>query len=133
MHQVSVKIFYFTTLILPTLYASVFLGLLHEWLDFLNLQIWIIWFLMHLFLYSMVILYQDVDWINMASNDRKQLFTIGLLTTLWFYQKVYTLVYYPSGNFDKQCRREFMILQSSFVLTLVVVLIGSGFAGLIRL
>jgi hypothetical protein len=132
MHKVRVKVFNFTDLFLPILYSSCFLGLIHEWLDILNLQVWIIWFLLHLAILSLFIVYQDMEWLKITSEDKKHLLYISLLTVLWYYQKIYAVLYYPAGNYEPSCKRDFLIIHFSLALTLVVVVAGAATAGLLR-
>ena len=124
--------FNFKDLVLPILYGSVFFGILHEFLDVLNLQVWVVWFLLHLALLSVFIVYEDLSFIRVTASDRKHIFYNSLLLVLWYYQKVYALIYYPSGNFDPSCKRDLLILNFSLVWTLIVVAAGAAFVGLVR-
>ena len=132
MQRIKVNLFYYTDLIIPVLYTSCLLGLLHEWLDILNLQIWILWFLLHIACLAIFIIYEDLNWLRMSSEDRKHLMYINLLSVLWYYQKVYTILYYPTGSYVSSCNRDLLILHFSFALTVVVVVVGAAIAGCFR-
>lgn len=119
-------------IVLPVLYTSCFLGLLHEWVDILHLQVWILWFLLHVFILSLFIIYQDVQLFQVTSKDRKHLLYNVIFATLWYYQRIYSVLYYPSGNFESSCKRDFLIIHSSLVLSLLVVAIGAVFVGLVH-
>ena len=119
-------------LVLPVLYTSCLIGLLHEWIDILHLQVWILWFLMHTLLLSVFIIYQDLNWFIVSTKDRKHLLYNIVLATLWYYQRVFSILYYPSGNYEPACKRDFLIIHSSLALSLVVVAAGAVFVGLVR-
>lgn len=120
-------------IVLPILYTSCIIGLLHEWIDILNLQIWILWFLLHVFMLSLFIIYQDLELFKVTSKDRKHLLYNIIFATLWYYQRIYSILYYPSGNYEPYCKRDFLIIHSSLSLSLVVVAIAAVFVGLVRL
>ena len=130
--MIKVQVFTFKDIVLPILYGSVFFGILHEFLDILNLQVWVVWFLLHLALLSVFIIYNDLSFIQVTASDRKHIFYNILLLVLWYYQKVYALIYYPSGNFDPNCKRDLLVLNFSLVWTLIVVAAGAAFVGLVR-
>ena len=119
-------------IVLPVLYTSCLLGLLHEWIDILHLQVWILWFLLHVFMLSLFIIYQDLQLFQVTSKDRKHLLYNIIIATLWYYQRIYSILYYPSGNYEPSCKRDFLIIHSSLALSLVVVALGAVFVGLVH-
>ena len=119
-------------IVLPTLYTSCIIGLLHEWIDILHLQVWILWFLLHVFMLSLFIIYQDLELFEVTSKDRKHLLYNILFATLWYYQRIYSILYYPTVNYEPTCKRDFLIIHSSLALSLVVVFAGAVFVGLVQ-
>lgn len=120
-------------IVLPILYTSCIIGLLHEWIDILNLQVWILWFLLHVFMLSLFIIYQDLELFKVTSKDRKHLLYNIIFATLWYYQRIYSILYYPTANYEPTCKRDFLIIHSSLALSLVVVALAAVFVGLVRL
>ncbi len=119
-------------IVLPVLYTSCIIGLLHEWIDILHLQVWILWFLLHVFMLSLFIIYQDLELFEVTSKDRKHLLYNIMFATLWYYQRIYSILYYPTDNYKPTCKRDFLIIHSSLALSLVVVALGAVFVGLVR-
>lgn len=132
MQGIKIKIFYFSELLLPVLYTSCLFGILHEFIDILNLQIWVLWFLLHLATLSIFIVYQNQTWFDLDEGSKKHLLYISIITVLWYFQKVYAILYYPTGNFVNTCNRELLILHFSLALTLVVVALGVAIVGCFR-
>jgi hypothetical protein len=132
MQGIKIKIFYFSELLLPVLYTSCLFGILHEFIDILNLQVWVLWFLLHLATLSIFIIYQNQTWFDLDEGSKKHLLYISIITVLWYFQKVYAILYYPTGNFVSTCNRELLILHFSLALTLVVVALGVAIVGCFR-
>lgn len=132
MQGIKIKLFYFSELLIPILYTSCLFGILHEFINILNLQIWILWFLVHLASLSIFIVYQNQPWFQLDEEAKKHLLYILLITVLWYFQKVYAIIYYPNGNFVSTCNKELLILHFSLALTLVVVALGVAIVGCFR-
>jgi len=104
-----VNLFTYKDWMLHLMVISIVLGLVEEWSNIFSLQVWLIWFMVHLVSWSLFIIAVDKELIKMGNDSVKTLFYIGVATVLWFIQHVYGLTNLTSNNFEEGCKRDLLV------------------------
>lgn len=112
------------------LHLSVVLGLIHEWGFFLGIEIWTLWFIIHLIVWSIYVIYIETL-IEVNETIKTHMLYHSLFISLWFYQRIYVLNYQSLQNYEVGCKRDLLVVTSSTTLTILLVSFSAAFTLLI--
>lgn len=121
-----VDVHYVFTIIL---HVSATLGLLNEWINLLYVELWSLYFLTHLLLFSVYAIY--VDLVLKRDVLREHLLYHVAILCLWFYQHVYALNSENVQNFEVGCKRDLLVVTTTTSFTILLMACGGAFSVLV--
>lgn len=111
------------------LHVSAALGLLNEWINLLNVELWSLYFLTHLLVFSVYAIY--VDLVLKRDVLREHLLYHVATLCLWFYQHVFALNSENVMNFEVGCKRDLLVVTTTTTFTVLLMTFGGAFSVLV--
>lgn len=111
------------------LHVSAALGLLNEWINLLNVELWSLYFLTHLLIFSVYAIY--VDLVLKRDVLREHLLYHVATLSLWFYQHVFALNSENVMNFEVGCKRDLLVVTTTTTFTVLLMTFGGAFSVLV--
>jgi len=120
--------FYFVLTAL--LHIDLLLGLIHEWNVLFGVEIWVIWFLCHSAIYTMIVIYVELFTIT-TMFVRKNLLYHSFFLVLWYYQRMYSYNNQSLQSYEIGCKRDFLVLTTTTSFTVILLAFSAMFTWLI--
>lgn len=112
------------------LHVSVFLGLLNEWLNLLSTHFWILWFLVHIVLYTIYVVLVEFS-IQVQPIVKNHLVVHSFFVALWYLQRVFAMNFLSVENYEEGCKRDLLMTTSSVTFTILLLSMSAVFTRLI--
>lgn len=114
----------FNYIFVLTLHCSLALGLLNEWVNVLYIEIWLLWFLLHVLVCSVYAIF--VDLILKQDLLRRHLLYHFVGIALWYYQHVLALTHQNVENYELGCKRDLLVLTTTSSFTIFLMAAGAS-------
>ena len=113
--------------------TSLALGQIEQWSGFYSINVWLIHFLFTLVLLSLFVVMAEKEFLRLSMAERKALHYIIVATTVWWYQKVYTLKTESDSGYAVSCKRDLLLITSVVSTSLLTMSLLSAFTALVFL
>jgi len=112
------------------LHLNLLIGLIHEWNVIFGVEIWVIWFLCHSTIYTMIVLYVEL-FSTTSLFVRKNLLYHSFFLVLWYYQRMFGYNNQSVESYEEGCKRDFLVLTTTTSFTIILLSFSAMFTWLI--
>ena len=113
--------------------TSLVLGQIEQWSGFYSINVWLLHFLFTLIFLSLFVMAAEKEFMRLSIGERKALYYLILATTVWWFQKIYTLKTESDSGYAVSCKRDLLLITSVVSASLLTMSILSAFTALVFL
>ena len=113
------------------LVTSLAVGQIEQWTGFFNVNVWLFHFLFTLIALSLFVIMAEKEYLSLTIAERRAFFYIMLATTVWWYQKVYTLKNEENSGYAVSCKRDLLLVTSVVSTSLLTMSLLSVFTSIV--
>lgn len=113
--------------------TSLAVGQLEQWSGFYSINVWLIHFLFTLIALSLFVIMAEKEFLRLSMGERRALYYLTVATTVWWYQKIYTLKTENGSGYAVSCKRDLLLITSVVSTSLLTMSLLSAFTALVFL
>ena len=111
--------------------TSLLVGQIEQWSGFYNINVWLLHFLFTFLLLSLFVIMAEKEFLRLSTAERKGLHYLIVATTVWWFQKIYSLKTESESGYAVSCKRDLLLVTSVVSTSLLTMSLLSVFTALI--
>ena len=111
--------------------TSLLVGQIEQWSGFYNINVWLLHFLFTFLLLSLFVIMAEKEFLRLSMAERKGLHYLIVATTVWWFQKIYSLKTESESGYAVSCKRDLLLVTSVVSTSLLTMSLFSVFTALI--
>ena len=111
--------------------TSLLVGQIEQWSGFYNINLWLLHFLFTFLLLSLFVIMAEKEFLRLSTAERKGLHYLIVATTVWWFQKIYSLKTESESGYAVSCKRDLLLVTSVVSTSLLTMSLLSVFTALI--
>lgn len=111
--------------------TSLLVGQIEQWTGFYNINVWLLHFLFTFLFLSLFVIMAEKEFLRLNMAERKGLHYLIIATTVWWYQKIYSLKTENESGYAVSCKRDLLLVTSVVSTSLLTMSLLSVFTALI--
>lgn len=113
--------------------TSLFVGQVEQWSGFYSINVWMVHFLFTFVALSLFIAMAEKQFLSLTMTDRRMLFYLTIATTVWWFQKVYSLKMETDSGYAVSCKRDLLLVTTVVSTSLLTMSVLSVFTAIVFL
>tara|TARA_B110000008_G_scaffold25547_1_gene23057 strand:+ start:11210 stop:11617 length:408 start_codon:yes stop_codon:yes gene_type:complete len=113
--------------------TSLAVGQIEQWSGFYNINVWLVHFLFTLIALSLFVIMAEKEFLLLTQTERRALYYLSVATTVWYFQKIYSLKMDGDSGYAISCKRDLLLVTTVVGLSLLTMSVLSVFTTLVFL